>query len=493
MAFGNRSNPAAKPEMQHFRVFVAFVVVAFVIGGGARPDLASLPILRPLAFVGIGYALICGAWERTAEIRAIVWLAVALAAIIALQLVPLPPSVWKALPGREAITAIGTQIGADDVWRSLSLTPGRTFNSLMSLSVPLAAVLLFVLLTPRRRGQAFAVFIALGALTTLVGVAQEVTGTQSALFFYDITNRGSAVGLFANRNHQAFFLASLLPLIIFGLSARDADDSARFPWALKLASLLLIILMLPIVGSRGGLLIGLIAVLASVPIYLALHPLRGNVAGQDATDQRRKVIGVVGAMLLTPLLLLAPIVFGRASALNRLFDDRAGDETRIEMLPYILDMTFEHLPFGTGFGSFEKVFYAFEPDSFLAEPYMNQAHNDWVQLLSEAGIFGAAVLLAFMITGARAFSNAWQQRGRQPQSFAFRLSALVSLVLIGIASIVDYPLRVPSLMVFFSLLACVLIAPTGWIDLNLSPQRAKRRHLSSPGPGTPTFQKSNAQ
>ena len=472
---------------------MAFVVVAFVIGGGARPDLASLPILRPLAFVGIAYALTHGAWERTAEIRAIVWLALALAAIIALQLVPLPPSVWMALPGREAIIAVGAQIGADDIWRSLSLTPSRTFNSLMSLSVPSAAVLLFGLLTPARRGQAFTVFIALGALTTLVGVVQEVTGTQSALYFYDITNRGSAVGLFANRNHQAFFLACLLPLIIFGLSARNADNDARFSWVLKLAALLLILLMLPIVGSRGGLVIGLVAVLASIPIYLALHPLRHDPAGKGMAAQRRKVLGIVGIMLLTPLLLLAPMVFGRVSALNRLFDDPRGGETRVEMLPYILDMTFKHLPFGTGFGSFEKAFYAFEPDSFLAEPYMNQAHNDWVQLFSEAGIIGGAVLLAFIIIGGRAFADAWQLRSRQPQSFAFRLTALVSIVLIGIASIVDYPLRVPSFMVFFALLACVLIAPTGWIDVNVTSQRAKRRRLPSPGHGTPTFQKSNAQ
>ncbi|MEG4179540.1 MULTISPECIES: O-antigen ligase family protein [unclassified Microcoleus] len=479
MAIIGVKKPSPGAEIQHFWIFSGFLLCAFFFGGGSRSDVASLVILRPAAFIAIAYALTQGAWGRTADIRLAIWLLLSLTAVMVLQMVPLPPEIWKALPGRSPIADIGVEIGADQIWRPLTLSPARTLNSLMSMSVPLAAILLFSLLTPVRRGQVLILLVGVGVLSAFLGILQGIIGAESSLYFYEITNKGSAVGLFANRNHHAFFLTSLVPIIILGLIAERSQGGAKSRGVLYFSSLILILLILPMVGSRSGLIIGLLAVMSSVPIYVALESGGRALGEPKGFPNRRKLAVVAAAILLAPMFLLVPLALGRSSAINRLLDDSEGPEIRIQMLPYIFDMASLHLPFGIGFGAFEKAFYSFEPDSSLSEPYMNQAHNDYLQLLAEAGFAGVAILLAFGLIGGRAFLGAWQGRKRYPHSYALRLSALVSMVLIGIASLTDYPLRVPSLMAFFGLLASALLAPRGWIDLAAFAKNRNRRRRPS--------------
>jgi hypothetical protein len=47
--------------------------------------------------------------------------------------------------------------------------------------------------------------IMMGALSGIIGVLQLAGSATGTLHFYEITKNGSAVGLFANRNHAAAF------------------------------------------------------------------------------------------------------------------------------------------------------------------------------------------------------------------------------------------------------------------------------------------------
>ena len=46
----------------------------------------------------------------------------ALAALMAIQLIPLPPGIWTALPGRERYLEAAAAIGIPQPWRPISLT-----------------------------------------------------------------------------------------------------------------------------------------------------------------------------------------------------------------------------------------------------------------------------------------------------------------------------------------------------------------------------------
>src|SRR5690606_34084734 len=82
---------------------------------------------------------------RPPHLRAVAPIAlflVAAVALVSLHLMPLPPSVWTSLPGRDLLAQAASVSGQEQPWRPLSISPGATFNALSSLVVPVTAVLL---------------------------------------------------------------------------------------------------------------------------------------------------------------------------------------------------------------------------------------------------------------------------------------------------------------------------------------------------------------
>src|SRR5262249_18517024 len=67
-----------------------------------------------------------------------------------------------------------------------------------------------MLLTYRERRRLSLVLVAFGVVAAFLGLLQLAQGTHSALRFFAVTNRTEAVGFFANRNHFAAQMYSLL-------------------------------------------------------------------------------------------------------------------------------------------------------------------------------------------------------------------------------------------------------------------------------------------
>ena len=117
---------------------------------------------------------------------------------------------------------------------------------------------------------------------------------------------------------------------------------------------------------------------------------------------------------------------------------------------------------GTGFGSFEEVYHIFEPDRLLFPEYINQAHNDWAQLVIEGGLPAVAIGLVALAGLARG-SIAMARDPDMPGNRSVFWLAATSIVLS--ASLVDYPLRAPVFQLIVAWLAlafCRQWAPTGF-------------------------------
>lgn len=188
-----------------FWLFVAFAVLVFLMGGGSRNDIESIGPLRGISCLFLAVALFFQTEKSLRRIAFPLGVIAALAVWMGLQLIPLPPSVWTSLPGRDAIAGLGGLVGLDDVWRPITFSPVKTANSLASLIVPLAGLMLLGLLDEKRWMLLPWVFIAAGVVSALFGIAQVLGGAEG-LYLYQVTNDTSAVGLFANRNHNAIFL-----------------------------------------------------------------------------------------------------------------------------------------------------------------------------------------------------------------------------------------------------------------------------------------------
>lgn len=435
-------------------MLAAFLVLAFAVGGGARSDIQSLIILRPVAALACGAALLTLRWEHIRTHRALFGFAVALILIFALQLVPLPPTVWQTLPGRSVIADIDVAVGLKGNWRPLSMAPPATWNALHALLVPLAVLLLGVQLPREDRFRLLPVMVALGMISGLLGLLQVTSGRNSSLYLYEITNPGAAVGLFSNRNHQGLLLASLYPLLaVFAWAGLHTLDQARLRLALAMASGLVLVPLILVTDSRAGLALGLLGLL-SVP-FLYRRPTVDDVAKRQRRMRSPLIPGLLGGCGVIILGLLATL-FSRAGALDRLTATGQENDLRFRVWGPIVDMAWRYFPFGSGAGTFDKVFQLNEPEALLKPTYLNHAHNDWLEVFLTDGALGSAFIAAVAIAWAAASANYWLRGDGKLREIAYARMGSIVLLLTGLASITDYPLRTPSL-------ACLAMVAAIWL------------------------------
>ncbi|MFC4294428.1 tyrosine-protein kinase family protein [Novosphingobium tardum] len=190
-----------------------------------------------------------------------------------LQLLRLPPSLWTALPGRGDIAAALDLAGSGATWQPLSISPPRTFASLLSLVPPLLMMAATASASPATRRTLLQTLVELVLLSALVGMAQVATGAE-VLRFYSNSHMGYLTGFQANRNAQADVLA----IAVMGTAALYYDHSSRRSagWAISCVVMLLLALLLT--GSRAGVAIGtLVTAFAALWLGRTRVPALGRV------------------------------------------------------------------------------------------------------------------------------------------------------------------------------------------------------------------------
>ena len=129
------------------------LLAALLLGGGGSP--AVLPeLVAELAIAGLAGVWL---WQRPVDNTPIPRSALVLAGLCLilplLQLVPLPPILWQALPGREAERAALALIDEDGAWQSWAITPARTLAALLAAMPPVAILLMTASAPPPVRRQ----------------------------------------------------------------------------------------------------------------------------------------------------------------------------------------------------------------------------------------------------------------------------------------------------------------------------------------------------
>jgi hypothetical protein len=441
-----RQNPISLSLWRNYRLLVLclFGLALAFTGGASRFDENQQMLVRLSALL----AIVASLWPLELETlrrhgRAVGALLL-LYALIAAQLVPLPPHVWAALPGHEPYARIAAETGSL-VWRPLSLTPDRTLNALMALLPMTAAILATLYLDARERQRLGWGIVAIAGLSALLGLIQLIGGGIS-FHLYRESSPDAPVGLFANRNHQAVLLACALPYAGALGGIRLRDGAGRVLLVGMPALVALILLALVSTGSRMGLALG---ILGSVAGLWCFHSSGYRMPRGHLRVQLRMAIGAVAVVLLAGVVLAA--IHG--GAIQRFFATDTVSETRSAILVPLAQTARAFLPLGAGYGAFENVYRQFEPNSLLSTIYMNQAHNEPMQVAIEGGIPALLLLLLFLIWWVR---SAWRvARAAQPgRRRAMSRMALSATAILMLSSLVDYPLRTPLLSALFAV-ACI--------------------------------------
>jgi len=440
-------------------LLASFLVVVFLTGGASRIDPLSLVILRPLSVLVCAAALVTLHRDHIRQGRWPLAIFAALFLLALLHLVPLPPMVWHALPGRETIVTIDRITGLGDIWRPLTLTPMNGWHALASLFAPLAVLLLGLQLSADERFRLLPVVIILAALSAVVGVFQVIGSAENPLYLYRITNNGWPVGLFANRNHGALLLAMLFPLLaLFAATPAGTQETQSSRRIIALAATAMLLPLILVSGSRAGIFLAVFGLL-SVPL-LYRRPPNGRVVRRGERRLLSGIVPVAGVAAIGIIAVLM-IVFSRAKSIDRLIENSASEDSRFDFWRVAIDMMWQYFPVGSGSGSFAEAYQMAEPAAMLNLTYLNRAHNDWLETAVTFGLPGLIFMLALLIGFAARCVRAWRRDQGGRRSVQFARLATVLLVMLALASVPDYPLRTPIMMCIAALCSLWLIDKDG--------------------------------
>lgn len=404
----------------------AFVAVLAMLGGGGTPAPASELACQLLAVCAACAWLWLATRSNTASVRGLVPVLLLVAIVPFAQLVPLPPLIWQALPGREDLIAALALVGREQMWWPVSLAPGRTLDACLALGPPLLAFALAAHLDTGGRRLLIATIAGIGVLSILLGALQLAGGPGGPFLFYGRDEAGSLFGFQANRNAEADVL--LIAMMAFGamwLGGRSGRNSRS---ALVLAGLVTLVVAVAVVltRSRTGI------VMLPIPLLVLWAMARARRAGPGLSHRMLALSGLIAAGTIVVLTRSPPI----ARVLARF--DFSG-EYRVDIWQDTLFAIGRTWPVGSGFGTFTLALFPAERLEVVSRTFPNRAHNEILELALEGGIFalgcwGAAAALVFVIL-VRSLRHV---HGTARDQLLF---AGGSLLVTGLHAMVDYPFR----------------------------------------------------
>lgn len=455
----------------YFKVGVipAYLLLCLVLGGASAAGFWANMMLQLIGIVIILWSLQVDRHTPmpAASRRLIVILALILL-VVAVQLVPLPPGVWTALPGRDGIAEGFALLGQPLPWMPLSLAPYETWASALWL-IPAIAVLLGIL----RLGNFKASWIAWAiAVVTVAGVmigALQITSgdtRSSPWYFYEITNYGIATGFFSNANHMATLLVATIPfLAALYLTGRSKARSTHS------SSAMFVIL----VGVMTVIVVGIAINQSLAVIGLAAPVIGASLLMLRSAKSKLPRWWAAGIGLLAILSIAA--VFSAPLGNNLTSDDAATSPfSRYTSFTTTLKAAGDYGLLGSGVGTFDQIYPGYEEPTTVTRTYINHAHSDYIELWLETGLLGAAVLLVFLAWWASRAIAIW--RAETPDYYA--MAATIASFAIIAHSVVDYPLRTAAISALFAACCALMADPRARVRQRERQRPENRaRHLSA--------------
>jgi O-antigen ligase len=274
----------------------------------------------------------------------------------------------------------------------------------------------------------------LGFGLAFLGSVQQFTSPGKLYWVRTPQQSGPIFGPYVNRNHYAGAMELLFPFAVLGSLKPGPSLGKRV--MLGFAALLMIATVF-LCASRGG----FVCVVLQAVLLSAMLLWRS----------RR-----VGLTLSLTLLFIVTAAFGIWLGSDQLLG-RLGqigsDAGRVQIAKDSVRMFVQHPITGWGLGTFPVAYPKFR--TFATDLFVNEAHNDFVQLLVETGVLGFAagggLLVLVYIRGFRKISHtlfgSWK-------SVAVGAS-LVGVTGLAVHSLFDFNLQIPANALLFYVLCAV--------------------------------------
>lgn len=344
---------------------------------------------------------------------------------------------------------------------ALSVDPNITRLAVVQIIIYFvffAAVLTYITTQKRLRRTAY-IIIIFGASWSFFGIIQWLTQTTSQdQYIYGLRKVENAFPFasFINKHHFAAFMEMTLGL---SLSLLFTEAARRDKLLLLLIAIILMGSGILLTGSRGGLL-SLFGVIVFVTVLQLLLKSRHENQAEDSSRSslKSKFLLIGGSLALILLIFGLSLFLGGDNALLRgtgIANQEDVSTGRFHFWQTALQIIKDNPIIGTGLDSFGVAFTKY--DTWNGSLRIEQSHNDYLQIMSDAGLLGLICVIAFIVLLFRQSLNLIN-RSHDRFRRGVAIGALGGCFGIIIHSFFDFPLRTPSNAYFFLILAALATA-----------------------------------
>ena len=416
-------------------VLLALIPIVTTLLYGGNSMFALLVIGPLLAVLGAVWAV--RSWrlsEITLKVDPLLYPLVALLGLSLFQLLPLGDA---GIPGG----VLGIPVS-----NALTLDPYSTKIFILRFSgyiLFFAAALTFIDSEERLR-KLVAVIAIFGGVIAFVGIIQRLASPDA---IYGVRQTPDAVpfGPYINRHHFATLMVLFSGVVLSHLLGSAVARDKKLLFAIPLVLMAVAIVL---TGSRGG----VIAYLATFSFCVAAHLRSGG---------RTKLPLVLGAGVFALFIVFLVVFLGGADALLRstglqnAAEDISTGRTHFWSVAWQI---FTSNPIvGAGMEAFGVAFTRFDTRNGMYR--VEQAHNDYLQMLADGGVIGFAIVLAFIVLLVKKGAAALKGGSAGEYQRVTRIGAFAGCVGVLVHSFVDFPLRTASNAFFFLLIAAMLAVP----------------------------------
>lgn len=440
----------------------AFIILALILSAAPILFGAVQPWVWPFYSAAIFTAFIFQFWGTSGDLfqhfKSIPAVAVGIFLLLTLiQSIPIPTVFLRYLSPQQyhILETSHHLLDLPLTTHAFSYNPSATLAWwLFLLSLVLLYAVLNANLNRARLKSLLWLLFGIASLEALYGIVQALAPNLGVLWVdYIKESLGNARGTYINRNHFAGYMEMMIPLMLgFTLSREDwtskigfkaflASDRPHLQFFLSLGMVLMVLSLLFSKSRAGiaGFIIGL-----SFFLYLI--------------QSKRKIMPMsakITFLVISTLVLFYGIKIGFGPIFDR-FLQISPDAYRLDFWRDSLPVIAAH-PMGIGLGTFEQVF-AVHNVSTVADIRITYLHNDFLQLLLEAGWLAFAILLVIIgwFIVKKFVKIKRMEIGENPLRFFAAAGALSGLISMLFHSCFDFNLHIPANCIYFVTLTAIV-------------------------------------
>ena len=294
------------------------------------------------------------------------------------------------------------------------------------------------------------ILLAVSFLEAIYGLFQALVPSLGVLWIdYIKAYLGDARGTYINRNHFAGFMEMMIPLGMaytlamgnwqkkISLKAMISSNRPNFQFFLCIG-LVVMTLALLLSRSRAG-------ILGAVLGFLTFALLMRSSSGELPRSFWVMISVIVGMVAFYSIKIGIDPVLERFLRISK-------DTTRLDIWHDSMAMIKDH-PFGIGLSAFKRVFPVYNVSNFSDVQFL-YLHNDYLQLLAEAGWIGFFALIGgFFVFLVKSILKVRKMHLQSdPMKYFLSIGALSGIVSMAFHSFFDFNLHMPANAVYFVML-----------------------------------------